>query len=401
MDLLPMIPAAGAPAAPSDPTAVLDAPATAGERADETFLELLGAALAELVDTDLTSAASLDGDPAGADLAAEGTDAELAEESVGEDDALVDPAAVVWGLVLPAPQGAESTLDGTSADEGEAVESEVPVAAGTSTDLEATGGVDGDAPLDHEGFDPAAEGAAEPTLDGAEPADAAGAGPAPTVADEGTSMPSLGDFRIPQWILSQYAEEQAAERSRLALQGLGPDALTGASAPGATAAVEQTAALQAASTPPLVTGAGDDPWEQVASVVRPLRQLSNGTHRISLQLRPAELGVVHLEVALEDGRLSLRALAENVVTRDALAASLPDLRAELTRSGIDLGSLDVGDHTFGTSDGGWDGGADHDAPAPTTLDGVGPSATATSVAPAPAPAGPSPATGSSRLDLAL
>src|SRR5690606_9347 len=147
--------------------AVLDTPATAGERADETFLELLGAALAELVDTDLTSAASLDGDPAGADLAAEGTDAELAEESVGEDDALVDPAAVVWGLVLPAPQGAESTLDGTSADEGEAVESEVPVAAGTSTDLEATGGVDGDAPLDHEGFDPAAEGAAEPTLDGA------------------------------------------------------------------------------------------------------------------------------------------------------------------------------------------------------------------------------------------
>jgi flagellar hook-length control protein FliK len=90
----------------------------------------------------------------------------------------------------------------------------------------------------------------------------------------------------------------------------------------------------------------DDPWQQLATVVRPLRQLADGTHRIALQLRPAELGAVHLEVALEDGHLSMRLVAETVAARDALAASMPDLRGELTRSGIDVGSLDVGDQTM-------------------------------------------------------
>ena len=89
----------------------------------------------------------------------------------------------------------------------------------------------------------------------------------------------------------------------------------------------------------------DDPWQQVARVVRPLRQLADGSHRIALQLRPAELGSVHIEVALEDGRLSMRAVTDTVAARDALVAALPELRGELTRSGIDLGSLDVGEET--------------------------------------------------------
>lgn len=88
-----------------------------------------------------------------------------------------------------------------------------------------------------------------------------------------------------------------------------------------------------------------DPWEQVATVVRPLRTAPDGTHRLSLQLRPAELGTVHLEVAVNDGRLSVRAVADNLVSRDALVAALPELRAELTGSGIDLGSVDVGERT--------------------------------------------------------
>ena len=114
----------------------------------------------------------------------------------------------------------------------------------------------------------------------------------------------------------------------------------------------------------------DDPWQQVARVVRPLRQLADGTHRIALQLRPAELGSVHLEVALEDGRLSMRAVTDTVAARDALAAALPELRGELTRSGIDLGSLDVGDET--TSGDSAEERLDHDTdPSATDRDRLG------------------------------
>ena len=87
----------------------------------------------------------------------------------------------------------------------------------------------------------------------------------------------------------------------------------------------------------------DDPWMQVARALRPLHQMADGSHRIALQLRPAELGAVHLEVTLDDGRLSVRALVESAATREVLAAALPDLRDELTTAGIDLDSVDLGD----------------------------------------------------------
>ena len=127
-----------------------------------------------------------------------------------------------------------------------------------------------------------------------------------------------------------------------------------AAAPNETVAPRRTEAISATS-PTALTDPNDgvptsrtEAWEQVATVVRPLRLAADGSHRLALQLTPDELGTVHLEVALRDGRLSVHAVAETSAARDALAGSLPQLRATLTSSGIDLGNLDVSDGSAGS-----------------------------------------------------
>ena len=84
------------------------------------------------------------------------------------------------------------------------------------------------------------------------------------------------------------------------------------------------------------------PAQQVAAALREVRQLTDGSHRLSLQLHPEELGAVQLEIALRDGRLHLRAVAETEATRGLLTNSLPELRGELNEAGVATGSLEVG-----------------------------------------------------------
>jgi flagellar hook-length control protein FliK len=183
-------------------------------------------------------------------------------------------------------------------------------------------------------------------VESAVPARASGRLDAPEPADAPRSSAVAPDS-------SEPAASPAAGPATATTAPANPVELTGAApipapAPTPTPTVQNATAL-APFDAELAALEADDPWQQLATVVRPLRQLADGTHRISLQLRPAELGTVHLEVALEDGRLSLRAVTEHAATRDLLAASMPELRSELSRSGIDLGSLDVGqDTTDGT-----------------------------------------------------
>ena len=104
------------------------------------------------------------------------------------------------------------------------------------------------------------------------------------------------------------------------------------------ARAETTAAARAAATPEIAHSAGaehTEAWDQVASVVRPLRTAPDGSHRIALRLRPDDLGTVHLEVAMRDGRLSLHAVADSNAGRDVLSQSLPQLREALTDAGIE------------------------------------------------------------------
>ena len=115
-----------------------------------------------------------------------------------------------------------------------------------------------------------------------------------------------------------------------------------------TSAPTSTATAEPAPTP--TTPTPQDPAEatpatQVAEVLRDVRRLADGSHRLSMQLYPEELGAVQLEVALRDGRLHLRAVAHTEAGRAALESSLPELRSELGDAGVDAGSLEVGSET--------------------------------------------------------
>ena len=168
----------------------------------------------------------------------------------------------------------------------------------------------------------------------------------------------------------------------------------------ALAAVTEAAAPAPVVTPPTATpvdptAAADaaamaeldvpTPPQQIAEALRDVRRMADGSHRLSLQLHPEELGVVQLEVAVRDGQLHLRAATELDSTRRLLNASLPELREQLTDAGVTAGSLEVGAETAGgdrsardgapaTVRSGFDGPTGTDGPIvsdPTTLTAPG------------------------------
>jgi flagellar hook-length control protein FliK len=78
-----------------------------------------------------------------------------------------------------------------------------------------------------------------------------------------------------------------------------------------------------------------------------LKQFSDGTHRLSIQMRPDDLGTVNVEFALTKGTLHLHVVAESSSARDAISGSLSQLRAEIEASGVRTGSFGVGAQASG------------------------------------------------------
>ena len=97
-----------------------------------------------------------------------------------------------------------------------------------------------------------------------------------------------------------------------------------------------TPAAPAAPAPP------EAPAAQIVRVVTPLRQAADGSYRLAVQLHPAELGRVDLDIELRQGSVHLRIDAESEQARDALRAALPELRRELEAGGFRPGALDLG-----------------------------------------------------------
>ena len=89
------------------------------------------------------------------------------------------------------------------------------------------------------------------------------------------------------------------------------------------------------------------PTQQVAEALAEVRRLADGSHRLSLQLHPEELGAVQLEVAIRDGQLHVRVVAETDAARSALEQNLPELRSDLRDAGVRAGSLEVGPDASG------------------------------------------------------
>lgn len=116
-----------------------------------------------------------------------------------------------------------------------------------------------------------------------------------------------------------------------------------APAPRADVTVADVAELPSQPTP----AAEATPTQQVAEALREVRRLADGSHRLSLQLHPEELGAVQLEIAIRDGQLHVRAVAETDAARLALEQNLPELRSDLRDAGVRAGSLEVGPDASG------------------------------------------------------
>jgi flagellar hook-length control protein FliK len=83
------------------------------------------------------------------------------------------------------------------------------------------------------------------------------------------------------------------------------------------------------------------PAAQVAAVVAPVLQGPDGSYRVTMHLQPEALGHVAVTVDLHEGSVSLHLHAAESGTGDLLRDSLDDLRAELDRQGLSMGTLDV------------------------------------------------------------
>lgn len=301
------------------------APAMADDGVDPTVPADLATERVEAPDAGVVAA---DGDPANGDAAADGA---------------TDPM-----LEVPATGDTRSA----SAIDGEAlVDAEAPTDDAPTPDAAA----DGRAASDADGPASATIGS---TNDAERGFDGAPARPA------GRAAESTGSVQ-------QTPEPDAPAEDGAALATVAPDAaVTERAAPAATptnvdAAMAVDTATPTATTDAVAPSSGPAPaaappvLDQLVEQVGPLLEGPDGTHELSIELRPAELGRVVLDVTLEDGVIHVRVRADEAVSRALLADAMPDLRDVLERAGVRTGTLDV------------DTGADGRAPGEDTGSGTG------------------------------
>ena len=117
---------------------------------------------------------------------------------------------------------------------------------------------------------------------------------------------------------------------------------TVAAVPATPATATTTAAERATPAAPAARPTPPDAHVQVARIVRPLRLSQDGSYELALDLTPAELGRVRIDVELRGATIHLSLRADNPATRDLLQNSMDQLRRELEAAGLQAGNLDVG-----------------------------------------------------------
>ena len=263
-------------------------------------------------------------------------------EPTGDDAGATDPA------------GLEATPEAAvDADRGPAIAAEATMSAGFRARLQATGTSatsDGSAVGDATGSAPTTphpEGEdAAPVTVGTDAdvvtgnASSREDGPPSTAAADGPVAEPLGT---------------ASTTSTGPTTGTGQAAVT-TPAPVVPTTVTTTAAPTAPSAgtvPPQVPVAG-----QLASAVAAMQRRGDGEYVASLDLHPAELGRVRVEIEIRAGVVNVQVAAEQAGTRGLLHDQLADLRAALEQGGMDAGQLDVASHGFGHDSDDDDAGAD-------------------------------------------
>jgi flagellar hook-length control protein FliK len=107
------------------------------------------------------------------------------------------------------------------------------------------------------------------------------------------------------------------------------------------AATTPTAAAPTQSPAPPVAG-------QLVPHVAVLGRSGDGTHSLTVVLRPDNLGPVQVQVTVSRGALDLTLRGAHEQGRAALMDALPELRRELQSAGLDCSRLDVSRDTGGS-----------------------------------------------------
>jgi flagellar hook-length control protein FliK len=120
-----------------------------------------------------------------------------------------------------------------------------------------------------------------------------------------------------------------------------PTAAVGLVTPAAGVSAAAPPAAVAGSTPP-GPGAPAHLAGQLVPAVSAIHRLgADGTHRVTVDVTPEELGPVRLTVEMRSGEMSLLLAGSSETSREALRAALPELRRMLDAAGMTTGQLDV------------------------------------------------------------
>lgn len=93
------------------------------------------------------------------------------------------------------------------------------------------------------------------------------------------------------------------------------------------------------------------PASQVAAYLTPLRRGPDGTHRLTVDLYPEDLGHIKVVAEVKGGEIAVRLAGSTEAGRQALATALPELRKDLIDSGFGGCSLDLAtDQSWGSPD---------------------------------------------------
>jgi flagellar hook-length control protein FliK len=91
--------------------------------------------------------------------------------------------------------------------------------------------------------------------------------------------------------------------------------------------------------------------EQLVHVLSATRDRGDGSYRLAVEVHPAELGRVRLDVHVDGGTVHVSLHADHAATSALLEQSLDQLRAALESAGVSAGQLSLGDRGAGRDTG--------------------------------------------------
>jgi hypothetical protein len=101
-----------------------------------------------------------------------------------------------------------------------------------------------------------------------------------------------------------------------------------------------TAAASVDGATPAGPMVADAPEQQIVRVVAPLRG-RDGTHQISLELRPGDLGSVVADIRIDRGIVHLALSSQRDRTAELIQGRIHNLRSALAEAGLAVGSVEV------------------------------------------------------------